>query len=139
MKSLLAGALILATSAIAGAEAQPQAAPRQPPAQPSSDQGPQAPDPPPPPRPAKVVEQTANDHGRQLTACFTGTKPARKISMIVVVASDGTKVKSRVKQSVRATKQIEACVVGVFDHIAFKLPPRPVTVELPVAYDPQGV
>jgi hypothetical protein len=146
MRGALVCVVLAATTAIAAAEAQPQpqaaprqtqVAPRQAPAQRASDQGQQAQEP--VPRPAKVVQDTVNDHGRQLTACFTSTKPPRKISMIVVVASDGAKTRSRVKQSTRATKQIEACVVNVFDHIAFKLPPRAVTVELPVAYDPAGV
>jgi len=72
-----------------------------------------------------LCKNTANDHGRELTACFTGVRPARRITMMLTITYDGAKLRSKVKQSLGATKQIEACVVGVFDHIAFRLPPRP--------------
>ena len=135
MRSVMICALLVATTSIAEAEAQRARNPvAQPTVQRSDQTTQQAPVVETPPRGTRDVEQTANEHGRQLTACFAGV--SRKITMIVVVSYDGKKLRSSVKPPSRAAKQIEACVVGVFDHITFRLPARPITIELPVEYTP---
>ncbi|MDB4956189.1 MAG: hypothetical protein JWO36_3758 [Myxococcales bacterium] len=119
MRALAVGVLVLGIASVAGAEAQrseQQAAP-------SVET---------PSRGSKAAAQT--DEAHQLTACFGGAP--RKVTMIVVISYDGTKRRTRIKQSTRATKQMEACVVSVFDRMVFRLPPRPITVELPVEYTP---
>jgi hypothetical protein len=130
MRAAIACALILATATVAHAEAQAPAqrtakAVARPVARPVED---------PSRRGREAVQDLANKQGRQLTECFA--RAARQIRMTVVIAFDGAKLRSKVKQSSGATKQIEACVVDVFDHINLRLPAQPITVELPVSFSP---
>ena len=137
-------ALMLATASSASADSAPPASSQRPvqqsalspPARSAAKPPPRSPAKPPPrsARNAKAVAQPDNEPHRQLAACFDGA--VQRITMIVSVAYDGTKLRSSVTQSARATKQIEACVVDVFDHISVRLPSRPVTIELPVEYAP---
>lgn len=125
-------ALMVATASTSFAESQPS-----PPRTAGRAPQPQATPSPPPPRSppkAQAAPQRETDQHRQLAACFEGA--VQRITMIVTVAYDGTKLRSTVKQSQRSTKQIDACVVDVLDRITVRFPPRPVTIELPVEYTP---